>query len=114
MVVENRTLSYETQRVRHSESGSIEGQAMVRAADLLLRDVCLSWLWWLNKSWVGRMVGRMAAITTKLHFLSLYLTSSSLTAVVAAAAAVISTLETTNSVRRRSFPLRFLPLSRWV
>ena len=33
----------------------------------------------------------MAAITTKLHFLSHYLTSSSLTA-VAAAAAVISTL----------------------
>ena len=111
MVVENRTLSYETQRVRHSESGSIEGQAMARAADLLLSDVCLSWLWWLNKSWVGRSDGRMAAITTKLHFLSLYLTSSSLTA---AAAAVISTLETTNSVRRRSFPLRFLPLSRWV
>ena len=34
--------------IRQSESGSFEGQA----ADLLLRDVCLSWLWWLNKSWV--------------------------------------------------------------
>ena len=38
--------------IRLSESGSFEGQAMARAADLLLRDVCLSWLWWLNKSWV--------------------------------------------------------------